>query len=256
MSGALSGRTILVTRPAALAGSVCDMLERQGAETVRFPALEILPPGDTERFRRQLAERNLSRAQLAIFISPTAVEMAWPALEGAWPATVPLAAVGTGTAAALRARGAASVIHPTTGSDSEALASMPQLHLVSGKTVLIIRGEGGRDWLAQTLRSRGAQVEYVECYRRSRPGADPAPLALRWLAGGISAVVVTSIEALDNLVAMLPPEVHQRLFSTPLFAPHERIAVHARRLGVECVVVTGSGDKATVEGIQCFFAKV
>jgi uroporphyrinogen-III synthase len=85
-------------------------------------------------------------------------------------------AVGPGTARALQAHGLDSIITPD-GQDSEALLALPQLADVAGKRVVIVRGVGGRALLADTLRARGAQVDFMECYRRMRPRADAGAAA-------------------------------------------------------------------------------
>ena len=89
---------------------------------------------------------------------------------------------------------------------------------------MIFRGDGGRELLGDTLRARGATVDYVECYRRARPAADAGPLVRALERGEIDAVVVSSSEGLRNLFDMVGEAGRQRLQRTPLFAPHARIA--------------------------------
>ena len=73
-----------------------------------------------------------------------------------------------------------------------------------GKRVVVFRGDGGRELLADELTARGALVEYATCYRRARPGLDPAPLLAAWAARRVShAVTVTSSEGLRNLCEMV-----------------------------------------------------
>src|SRR6185295_12379471 len=98
------------------------------------------------------------------------------------------------------------VIAPQSGADSEALLAAPELADVTGKRVLIVRGEGGRALLGNMLAARGATVNYAECYRRVRPVADAAPLIADWQRGLIHAVTVSSAEGLDNLLAMTGSE--------------------------------------------------
>ncbi len=261
----LAGRGILVTRPVGRAAHLARMITAAGGEPVLFPTLEILSINKEVHFQMGSGNGNVIkpyRPDMLIFISPTAVEQGFDAVAAvlqAQPAPL-LAAVGAATARALQARAGASVsvLAPQGGSDSESLAALPEFQTaaVSGKRILIVRGEGGRDWLRDTLRARGARVDYLECYRRVRPDGDPAPLLARWRSGGIAAVTVNSREALDNLMAMLPREAHELALATPLFAAHSRIAEHARVCGMQQVFATGAGDEAMVEGMQSFFAKV
>ncbi|MDD4881027.1 MAG: uroporphyrinogen-III synthase, partial [Gallionellaceae bacterium] len=193
---------------------------------------------------------------LAIFISPTSVERAWPLIlerHGGWPHGVAPAAVGQATARALARYGVQHVLCAEDGADSESLLALAELGDMTGKRVLIIRGEGGREVLADTLRRRGARVDYAECYRRLRPEAEPAPLLALWRDGGIAAVTVTSREVFTNLVDLLGAAGAALLRATPLFAPHERIAAAAREWGVAEVVTTPPGDAGLVSGLTDWF---
>lgn len=264
----LGGRAILVTRPAAQAGTLCALIAAAGGEAVPFPTLEIISTWKSDPRGSLLNSGNLIKTDIVVFISPTAVNEGLGALSEYgvtllnWPAGTAVAAVGRGTAAALARQGIATVIAPTDGADSEALAALPVFRpeSVAGKSILIVRGEGGRDWLVDTLRSRGAQVSVAECYRRALPRADAGltarALAGSWMVGAIAAATVHSRGALDNLLVMLPAAARPAALATPLFASHPRIAEHARALGARDVHVCGPGDTEMIAGLRAFFAKV
>lgn len=256
----LGGRGILVTRPAARAGGLSRLIGEAGGEPVTFPALEIISISDNLPHQKSINGKNVIRPapHFIIFVSPTAVAQGHAAIPREWLARAGVAAVGTATAIALRECGVQHVIAPEGQADSEALAALPpfQASVLAGREVLIVRGQGGREWLADTLRSRGARVDYFECYRRARPQADAASLLARWQSGGIAAVTVTSAEALDNLAVILGNAGAALLRATPMFVVHERIAARARTLGVQQIMVTGAGDAAMVSGLQRFFATV
>lgn len=251
MSGPLAGRTVLVTRPAKQAAALAQAIRAVGGTAFAFPALavEAVPQDELSVPLARLAE-----ADIAIFISPNAAQFGMAAIHsgGSLPASVEVFAVGLGTARALHAQGVSGVITPD-GQDSEALLALPQLQDVAGKRVVIVRGVGGRALLAETLRTRGAQVDLMECYRRLRPQVDAAPLLARWQAGGIDAVTVTSAETLHNLAALLGEAGRPLLAATPLFAPHEKIAGAARRFGIAHVIATPGGDDGLVDGLVNWF---
>jgi uroporphyrinogen-III synthase len=264
VSTVLSGRTIVVTRPAAQAGRLCRLITDSGGEAVAFPTVEILSIWKNIDRLACLKAANIINYDWLVFISPTAVAEGLAALAAGgttpahWPAAVAVAAVGRGTAAALERAGMKDVVAPATGADSEALAALPamQAAAVAGRRVLIVRGEGGREWLADTLRERGATVEVAECYRRALPAVDAAPLASLLAAGGVAGITVHSRGALDNLLALLPAGAQAAVRATPLFASHPRIAEHARVSGLQQVTVAGPGDDEMIKGITAFFAKV
>ena len=253
---ALAGRRIVVTRPAGQTAHIEALLRAAGGEPFLFPALEIL---DAEDLRPALAliER-LDAFDLAIFISANAVNKALDLVRARreWPPGLRVATVGRGSERELARRGFAGVIAPQQRFDSEGLLDLAELKQVNGKRVVIFRGESGRELLGDTLRSRGAAVEYAQCYRRSRPHADAAPLLDLCARHEIDAFTVTSSEGLENLHDMLGAAGRQCLMDTPLFAPHERIAAAARALGVRTVVLTGPGDAGLVAGLAAFFARV
>jgi uroporphyrinogen-III synthase len=247
----LAGRTVLVTRPAPQAAALAQAIQAAGGAAFVFPALAIaaVPP---EALSAPLVR--LREADIAIFISPSAAQFGMAAIlaGGGLSPSTEILAVGPGTARALQAQGIRAVITPD-GQDSEALLALRQLADVAGKRVVIVRGVGGRPLLADTLAARGAQVDFLECYRRALPRADVAPLLARWQAGGIDAVTVTSAETLANLATLLGEAGAQLLLHTPLFAPHEKIAEAARRFGVVHVIATPGGDAGLVDGLINWF---
>lgn len=247
MTGPLTGRSVLVTRPVHQAAGLAEAIRAVGGEAVEFPALavEAVPVDALAAPLAQLAD-----ADLVIFISPNAVQFGMAAIGRLAPGVV-VFAVGPGTARALAARGIDAVAPD--GQDSEALLALPALQRVAGKRVAIVRGVGGRPLLADTLAARGAEVVFLECYRRARPAADATALRARWQAGGIDAVTVTSAETLDNLAALLGEATWPLLRATPLFVPHEKIAESARRVGMTQVVATAGGDAGLVEGLINWF---
>src|SRR5260221_6622192 len=183
----LAGRRIVVTPSRDPAEPFARLLQRRGARAFVFPAIEIQPLPAPAALA-QLADFNI-----AVFISPSAVRVTLPAISP-WPRGVTAAAVGSGTRRELERAGVAPVIAPSVGADSEALAALPEMPDLRGKRVLIVRGEGGRALLGETLAARGARVEYAECYPRLRPVTDAAPLLASWRAGQVHAVTLSSAE--------------------------------------------------------------
>lgn len=245
MSGSLHGRRVLVTRPAEQAGALATLIEAAGGSALRYPLLAISAADDTAPLQRAMAE--LDTYALAIFISPNAVDYSVPAILAArtWPVTLRVAAIGPGTTARLAHFGVAergAVVAPQERYDSESLLALPEMQkaAVAGARVLILRGNGGRELLAETLLARGATVVAVSCYQRTPPG-DSERLHSLLRDGALDALTVSSSEGLRNLMALAGPhaELCRRL---PLFVPHRRIAEVADELGWCKVVLTGPAD--------------
>lgn len=247
----LSGLKIAVTRPRDQAGALAQAITDLGGQAILFPLLEISAPADSGPLRD--AASHLDRLQLLVFISPTAVRQGMPPLlaQGPLPATLRVATVGQGSATALRALGVENVLAPTEQFDSEHLLALPELQNVAGWRIAIFRGENGRELLGDTLKDRGAQVEYIPCYRRLPPSQGLGEL----LEAKPDALTVTSSEALGYLWKMADEAGRAALRALPLLAPHERIAAAARALGWQTAIATAGGDKGLLAGLKDWAAQ-
>jgi uroporphyrinogen-III synthase len=251
----LGGRRILLTRPAGQNEHLAALVRTAGGEPVVFPAIDILDVDDPAPLRA--AADRLDGYDLAVFVSPNAVDRAMTAIRArrAWPAALRVATVGKASEKALACHGVAGVIAPADRFDSEALLALPALAAVRGWRVIVFRGGGGRELLGDTLRERGASVDYVECYRRARP-ADAGPFVRLLERGGIDAVAASASEGVRNLFDLAGEAGRSRLRRIPVFAPHARIAAAARALGCERVVETAPGDDGIAAALAAFWARM
>ena len=251
----MRGRRILVTRPAAQAASLMQAIAAQGGEALSFPLLEIGPAPASAAL--QQASTRLAAFDWLIFISPNAVEYGFSAvLDGhALPPHLQIAAIGPGTVATLAAKGVnvATLTVPALRFDSEAMLELPVFapEQIAGKRVLILRGNGGRELLADGLQARGALVEKLTCYHRSTP-RDGALLLSLLRNRGLDALTLSSSEGLRNLLALLDTEATERLRVLPVFVPHQRIAEGAAASGLQRVVLTAPADAGIIEGLCAY----
>jgi uroporphyrinogen-III synthase len=246
----LSGVRVLVTRPKHQAENLSRLIEEQGGIAVRFPTLDIVPRDDNE-LKLNLA--NLGRFQWVVFISVNAVNFALKANSGkiGYTESVRFAAVGKSTAQAMKMAGLPVDLMPENGHNSEALLAMPQLQQVEGQNFLIVRGEGGREQLATTLRSRGAAVNYLEVYKRVIPRINSSPVIELLAQHRLDVITVTSAEALQNLSLMLGEKNNNKLLSLiPLVVVSDRIRCIAADMGFNRITVTDSpNDTAILETV-------
>jgi uroporphyrinogen-III synthase len=249
----LLGRTIVVTRPREQAGELVAGIDAQGGMAYLFPLLEISPWPDAAPLLEAAAR--LAQYDAAVFVSANAVRHALPVLlaKTGWPVAVRAVAVGAGTARALSAAGVPDVLYPSASADSESLLALPEFSedRMRGRRVVIFRGGGGRELLTQTLTARGARVDHVSVYRRSRPTAGADAFRARLLAGDFDALTLSSSEALQHLLAQAG--CLSNLRATPLFTPHARIADKARAAGFAQVIHTEAGDTGLLAGL-CAYA--
>lgn len=240
----LHGKGVLITRPVRQAAGLAQKLAAIGADPVIFPAIVILPPDDPSSLER--AHASLGDYEFAVFVSANAVEFGAPDPRR-WPPSLVAFAPGAGTAEALASVGIHDVRMPVARMDSEGLLALPEFMNAAGKRVLVFRGDGGREELAQTLRARGATVDYVTCYRRAKP-TDARGLDEAFAASRIDAVTITSSEGLDNLWSLVSAGARERWSTLPTFVPHERIAAHARKVGLDAIL-TGPGDAGLIAAL-------
>ena len=234
---------VLVTRPQPQADAWVEQLIGLGLDASALPLLGIADAVDPVAVQRAWAE--LAGQQLVMFVSPNAVErfFALAPVAQAWPGTLLAAGTGPGTAAALTSHGvpARQVVCPAADGlspDSEALWQILQGRADwQGSRALIVRGESGRNWLAERLVERGATVGFVESYRRIAPtwtalqqqclqAAMQAPQAHVWL--------LSSSQAITHLAGL---GVHPAGLGLRALATHARVAQAARERGFERVAV-------------------
>jgi uroporphyrinogen-III synthase len=240
----------MVTRPAHQAAHLCEIISMAGGNAIALPAVAIEEPEDPSSARTLVAR--LKEFDIAVFVSANAAEkgMALIHQQGGLPSHIKLAAVGQRSAEALERHGAKIAIQAVPPYNSESLLANAELHSVKGKSILIFRGSGGRELLAETLRQRGAHVVYAEVYRRMKPDARLADRLAQ--AGEIDIVVVTSQDGLRNLMEMANMAGRSRwLLDKPLAAISRRVAQLASELGFShpALVADQASDEALVKAI-------
>lgn len=253
--GELNGIGVLITRPQTQSGALASAVQALGGRPVLFPGVEIVETLDAAL---DAALDALRTAQLAIFVSPNAarIGMQYVCRLGGLPAGIRVAAVGPGTAQELKNAGLREIITPQDGYDSEALASHPVLAAVEGLRIVIFRGDGGREWLGERLRERGAQVVFAQCYRRERPGTPIAALDALIRGGELHAWTATSAQIVDNLFEAAGAEAVEWLRRTEAFVSHPRVAARAFSKGARAICVTGAGDAGLVAGLRTWYGRL
>jgi len=246
---------LILTRPRAQAQDWVQRMARLGVACDCVPLLDIAPLDPAPA--RQAWERLASQA-LLMFVSPNAVEHFFAARPPgmSWPAHTLAATVGPGSAQALLRQGVPPALLRQPPPDSPSLDSEHLWPVLSGEAwqgreVLMVRGDGGREWLADRLREAGAQVGAVSVYRRQAPRLAPAEQAVldRALAQPQAHVwLFSSAEAIDHLPALAGTTADWS--RSRAIATHERIAQRARRLGLGHVVLTRPDAAAVATALQ------
>ena len=169
----LAGVTIAVTRARAQASALARRLRSLGAATVEAPAIRIVPIDGPAP--------EITRYDLVCLTSPNGVRLLFDRLHRAGHdarvfSGARVAAIGPGTAAALREHGLIADVVPTRFVAEglvDALADLPV------QRALIARAALARDVLPAALRQRGAEVDVLALYETvAEPISEPQRRAL------------------------------------------------------------------------------
>lgn len=249
---------VIVTRPAAQAADWVTQLRVHAIDAVALPLIGIAPVADPAPL--VAAWRGLGSRRLVVFVSPNAADhfFAQRPPDGAWPPGVLAGSPGPGTTRALLAHGVPpdQIVEPAADAaqfDSEALWAQLRGRDWHGAEVLVVRGDGGRDWLAQTLREAGAEVAHVAAYRRVPPRFDAPAAALLREALARPAMhlwLFSSSEAIDHLLAWPGVAEVGALGRASALATHPRIAERARQAGFARVIEARPSLAAVAACIQ------
>ena len=225
---------LLLTRPAQECTALAQALAEQGVASNCLPLLEIEALSLDEPSLDLL--RAFDRYAAVIVVSKPAARLGLAELSRHWP-QLPRPAwftVGAASAQILQEHGC-QVSYPEAGDDSEALLQLPALHqAVSGPSprVLIMRGEGGRELLAERLAEQGASVDYLQLYRRYLPDYPDGTLSTRVAGERLNGLVVSSGQGFEHLLQLAGDDWPQ----LALFGPSPRVAAQAREAGAQNVV--------------------
>lgn len=229
----LLNKRIVVTRPHHQNEKIAKMISDQGGIPLLFPVLEILEPENQTALLAQL--KQIDNYDIAIFISPNAVNKSLNLLfqTRQWPTSILTVAIGKSSAKELKRFGIQANIAPHRKFNSETLLEHPDLQKVSGKKIIIFRGDGGRELLGDTLKSRGASISYANAYRRHKPRTNTEELFYHWSRNEIDAIMLTSSESLRNFYDMIGKLGSMWLRKTTLVLGSEHIADTVVELGIK-----------------------
>ncbi len=234
VSASLKNKRILVTRPAHQAEQLCRLISDVGGTAVVFPTIEIRPVLNSKELSDCFA--NINQYDFVIFVSRNAVAAVFQYYlnkDDLNSGNIQLLAIGSGTASALSELSMSDVLHAGVQADSESLLLLSELdsELVRNRKVLIVRGIGGRELLADNLKQRGAWVDYAEVYQRALPEYEIQQSRELWQNEQPDAVIISSNEGLENLLKLTADVDQEKLFKTPLIMMSTRNAELAKQSG-------------------------
>lgn len=265
----MSTKSIVITRPSGQARQQVELLNKAIKQSginsslvniISLPLLTIVPK-DNEQLADHIASA-LKDADLAIFVSPNAIESVMRLLERNWQdfskKIIPIGVMGGSSRLALSNHGIGLEDAPTpvfmpqeSGQwDSEGL--WKELQKLgwdwATKKIVIFKGDGGREWLADTLKKAGATVEAISTYSRIPLDLDnPAWESIQELDISTSLWILTSSEAVRYLGSIAKDQFSLGLNHAAAICPHHNIADAAQEIGFGEVFTTDPGDEAMIK---------
>lgn len=223
---------ILLTRPQGRNQLMVEALLARGVAHFVTPLLQVEA---TQEQQQGHGMALMQHADIIIFISTNAVKFSAQAIKQTWPREAQFYAVGEATQNALAQLGVSAQEAPQDCQQTEGLLTLPQLQSLSNKKIVIVRGVGGRETLANELTLRGADVSYWEVYRRACPTLTSTSNAQVWQQAKIDTIVITSGEILDNLIKLVPKELFAWLRACHIIVPSSRVQEQAIANGFQHV---------------------
>jgi len=257
----LQGLRLLSVRPYSSeggAGSFSQLLSEREANLLHCPVMTIEFPSASFEFEQiKTAIMNLSEYDKAIVVSATAAKQVVDWIDQYWP-QLPLKpdffAIGERTASVLRLF-PMDVFFPSNNMTSEGLLSLPELLNVDDQKLIIFRGKGGRETLANTLIERGADITYVNLYERSLC-TDFQTEINEAIEVGLPLVVAHSGELLKGIVKICTPQNRTALYSTPLLVPSQRVAAFGKAQGFQDILIADNASPGEmVSAIEQWYIK-
>ena len=219
--------TLLIIRPSNRPQQDIQTCHTAGWQAQVLSPIEI----EVDRSAQKKLPEQFKQADVVFWVSPTAIETAAPHLNFSDGPEAHIT-VGQTSQHTLAQFSPYPVFSPEDGNDSEAVLRMPiWKNLPPNARVLIIRGHGGRDFLADKLTELGFQIDIAEIYFRR-------PHAIDWQnfkTEDIAAAYVTSGELAREFFHQIPPQFSRFFESLLYFTHHPRIADALRIVGAKHV---------------------
>ena len=234
---------VLITRPEPTGSELITAINSAGGTAHASALISIGVGAELNKLTTYLD--NLSSNDLVFLLSKNAVWYANLALEQAgrnWSDKLSYYGIGSSTGQYFQQTTGLPIRWAEHGETSEVLLTLPELQFLEGKRTLLLRGNGGRELLASTLKSRGAQVEYCECYARHPVPYDRIEFNQKWYKANITDIVITSGQMLALLNELIAEDIKPWWLSRRLLVVSERIADQARQSGWQKVCVANSAD--------------
>lgn len=234
---------VLITRPDERGKQLVELLNQLGVVALHMPLFTIEAGHELAELPGQL--NRLNAGDYVFPVSKSAVDFADNSLKNtgfAWREDLDYFTVGQRTAQYFSTLSGRNIRYPIRSENSEGLLELPAMRDLQGKQILILRGNGGRDFFREQAQLRGATVHYVECYRRAPIAYNAEEQTDLCKRAGVQTIVATSLDIVQSLLDFVPEQEQPWLKNCTLVTVSQRIADFARRAGWQHVVISPKAD--------------
>jgi uroporphyrinogen-III synthase len=241
-----SNTQVLITRPEKAGRVLAQQLKSIGISAWCQPFFDYQVLASKKSTQRLIDKHPQA---IVIFVSVAAVEFTHHLLNFSYWPQINIIAVGSATEAALKSVGV-NAISPELHT-SEGLLTLNALveSNINNKDIIIVRGDGGREHLAKQLSVRGANVHYLESYKKVWFSLSQQHVQ-QWHNQQINCIVVTSNALLESIVHLIKNSDSYWQTTCRWIVASERIAERAKQLGLLNIVnANGANDQAIISAI-------
>jgi uroporphyrinogen III methyltransferase/synthase len=231
----LFGMSVVVTRAREQSSALRSWLEAMGAEVLELPTIAVEP--------LEFTLPDLAPYKWVVFTSANGVDVFFERGLGRTGhdaralASAQIAAIGSGTAAALERHGIVADLVP----ERFVAESLVDAFARDEGRVLVPRAETARDVLVSGLEGKGYTVDVLDVYRTVAATPDPETVA-RVRRGDVDAITFTSSSTVTNFVDVVGiPEPQPTVISIGPIT-----TAQATELGLR---VDAEADPHTIEGL-------
>lgn len=238
---------VLVTRPDERGKQLVDLLNQSGVVALHLPLFTFEKGNDLENLPGKLSQ--LNAGDYVFLVSKSAVDFSDNTLKAIgfhWREDLQYFTVGQRTAQYFSCQTEREIHYPISQENSEALLALPAMQKLDGKQILILRGNGGREYFSEQVHTRGANVEALECYRREPIVYNNEEQTSICKRSGVDTLVVTSLEILQALIEFVPEQEQDWLKSCQLITVSQRIAEVAREKGWQHIRLAPKADNQSL----------
>jgi uroporphyrinogen-III synthase len=236
MNQILNGLRILNTRPQNQAHTLSKNITNAGGIVIECPTIEIKATDNS--WISSLP--NLDDVDHAIFISANAVHHCFTQLKLnniLWPKHIQVIAIGQSSKKALVEFNISAIKIPDVP-DSEHLLKINTLQEIKNQTVLLFKGEGGRQLIEEHLLQREAHVIPLIVYKRIIPKIRQQFINSLWRDDLVDIILLTSEQSITNLFKMFNKNAHYWLQEKPCLVISERLAKSASLFGIKKIILS------------------